>query len=63
MARMFRCDKCGKLFDWPKVVDEYRGECWGVPAYEPTAYSPCCNDNFEEIPVDEYGQPIEEDAE
>lgn len=49
MMRQFRCYKCGQLFDWPKIVKESRGEYWGFPAYEDTAYSPCCMDSFEEV--------------
>lgn len=49
MMRKFRCDKCGKEFDWPKAVQESRGEFWGVPCSETVYYSPCCEDDFTEI--------------
>lgn len=51
--RRFVCDKCGKEFDWPKAVQEYRGEYWGVPSYETMYYSPCCEDDFTEITEEE----------
>ncbi len=48
--RMFRCCNCGKLFDWPREVQESRGEYWGVPCYETNYLSPCCGtEEFEEI--------------
>ena len=49
----FRCCDCGKTFDDPKIVSEYRGECWGVPAYEDTPYCPYCGGDFEENTEDE----------
>ncbi len=47
---MFRCNDCGKEFEEPKVVPEYRGEFWGAPAYEDEYYCPNCgSDDYEEI--------------
>lgn len=48
---MFRCRKCGKLFDEcdVKVIDEYRGEFWGFPCYETLYLSPCCGSDFEDV--------------
>jgi len=43
MAR-FRCE-CGCEFDEPKEVEEYRGEFWGMPAYETMYYCPECGDD------------------
>ena len=45
---MYRCCECGKIFEEPKSVEEYRGEFWGTPAYERMDYSPCCEADFEE---------------
>lgn len=53
IERRFRCDRCGKIFDWPKAVQESRGEYWGIPCSETMYYSPCCTDDFEEIMNDE----------
>lgn len=48
--RIFRCCNCGKFFDWPREVQESRGEYWGVPCYETIYLSPCCEtEEFEEI--------------
>ena len=58
--RKFRCDKCGKIFDWPKEVRESRGEYWGIPCWETMYYSPCCTDDFEEITD---GEPEEDEDE
>lgn len=57
---MFRCNECGKEFEEPKVVPEYRGEFWGSPAYEDEYYCPHCgSDDYEEI----RNQEEEEDKE
>jgi len=53
MMRKFRCDKCGREFDWPKAVQESRGEFWGFPCSETVYYSPCCEDYFTEITDEE----------
>jgi len=53
IERRFRCDKCGKIFDYPIFVKEYMGEFWGVPAYDEFPYSPCCRDDFTELTDDE----------
>ena len=50
---MFRCYKCGRLFEEPKIVYEPRGEFWGVPCTETMYYSPCCTDDFEEVDEEE----------
>ena len=51
---MFRCNVCGKEFEEPKVVPEYRGEFWGAPAYEDMYYCPFCGD-------DDYEEETEEE--
>lgn len=52
---MCRCCNCGKLFDEDeiKVVEEDRGEYWGIPCYEKVELSPCCDWDFEDIDDDE----------
>lgn len=53
MIRRFRCEECGAIFDWPKAVEESRGEFWGIPCSETVYYSPCCEADFEEIEEEE----------
>jgi hypothetical protein len=43
---MYTCDKCGKEFSIPVMVDT-GGEYGNTPYTE--AASPCCEDNFEEV--------------
>lgn len=51
---MFRCNECGAIFDKPKIVEEYRGECRGRDSYEQMAYCPECGDSdFEEYYEDD----------
>lgn len=45
---MFVCVECGLEFDEPIEWKEYRGECFGFPAYEPMCGCPRCKGNFEE---------------
>ena len=54
--RLCQCAECGMLFDEEDavVIEEYRGECWGVSAYEPMSYSPCCEADYEEYEPDGY---------
>ena len=44
------CTECGKVFDEDEFINEqeYRGEFWGVPAYETESYSPCCHGDWED---------------
>lgn len=44
---MYRCVDCEAIFEEPKMVNEYRGEFWGTPAYEEMAYCPFCNGDIE----------------
>ena len=47
---LFRCNDCGHEFEIPDTEREYRGEFWGVPAFENVAVCPMCrSDDFEEI--------------
>ena len=39
---MWKCHDCGYIFDEPDKEKEYRGECWGTPAYETMYYCPRC---------------------
>lgn len=50
---MFRCDKCGKIFEWPVMIKECVGEYWGIPAYDEFPYSPCCHKDFTELEDEE----------
>lgn len=48
----FACRNCGEGFDDPDVVEEDRGEFWGMPAYEEMWYCPCCgSDDFDEAEI------------
>lgn len=51
----YRCCECGKIFDEDniKVVEEDRGEFWGMPCTETMYYSPCCMDDFDDAHEDE----------
>lgn len=40
---MFRCEDCGAVFEFPKAVQEDRGEFWGTPAFETMYYCPECD--------------------
>ena len=57
---MYKCYKCGSVFEEKEIeVDtwrEYRGECFGIPAYETVSeeHCPYCNsDDFEEWEEDD----------
>lgn len=43
-----KCDNCGKTFDSDeiKIISEYMGEFWGMPAYEDFEACPYC-DSYE----------------
>lgn len=45
----YRCMDCGREFDEPEICEEYRGECFGFPAYETVSYCPYCRGDYEEI--------------
>ena len=48
------CNDCGHQFDRPKVIQESRGEFWGMPCYENMYYCPCCgSDNFSDFEGDD----------
>lgn len=46
MKRKFRCDDCGKYFDWPRESEEVIGEYWGIPATETEYTCPYCDSPF-----------------
>lgn len=47
---MFRCYDCGREFETPDTFQEYRGEFWGMPAYETVSCCPFCrSDEYDEI--------------
>lgn len=53
---MLKCEHCGELFSEPGTYEEYRGEFWGMPAYETMACCPYCGS-------DEFYEYEEEDEE
>lgn len=59
----FKCWDCGKYFDDPKYVKEYRGEFWGSPAYESMAYCPYCDGDFDEAHIVEKAEAEEQEEE
>lgn len=42
---MCKCDNCGSIFEEPDTKQDYRGEFWGVPAYETIGICPFCGDD------------------
>lgn len=50
-VNMYRCENCGweGSADERKAVKDYRGECWGQPAYETEYYCPECESDVELI--------------
>lgn len=47
---MYKCNECGCEFEEPRVFQDYRGEFWGVAAYETMWVCPCCEDtDYDEI--------------
>ena len=55
----YKCLKCGEIIEEAnleiKAWDEYRGECWGAPAWETMteAYCPYCQSEVEEYMEDD----------
>ena len=47
---MYKCLECGHLFDCgeERSTREYRGECFGFPAYEDVISCPVCGGDFAE---------------
>jgi hypothetical protein len=52
---MCKCKRCGHLFDYDeiKIVEDPVGEWHGQIAYQNIEYSPCCEDDFEEVEEEE----------
>lgn len=51
---MYKCNECGCEFEEPRVFQDYRGEFWGVPAYETMWVCPCCeSEDYDEIEENE----------
>ena len=46
---MFKCEKCGQLFENPLTIKEEVGEFGGVPAYQNFSVSPCCEESYVEV--------------
>lgn len=44
----FICLECGNIFDEPEYWEEYRGECFGTPAYETMHGCPDCGGAYVE---------------
>lgn len=42
----FKCEDCGKLFGYPKIIKESRGEYWGIPCQEDVGVCPHCGSGF-----------------
>ena len=50
---MFRCNDCGREFFKPLLVEEERGEFWGIHCTETMYYCPFCeSEDFQPIEVD-----------
>ena len=43
---MYICLACNSIFEHPKRQREYRGECFGFPAYEECSCCPYCGGNY-----------------
>ena len=60
---MYRCAKCKEVFPKTDILveswREYRGECWGSPAYETVSEDHCPNCNS--VDIDEYWEDEDED--
>ena len=47
---MYKCNDCKHEFVEPDTYTEYRGEFWGMPAYETLGCCPVCkSDDYEEV--------------
>lgn len=57
---MLKCNDCGARFEYPKAVKEYRGECFGFPAYETVGYCPECG-GWDFWPEEDENEEEEED--
>lgn len=58
---MFICLECGREFREPKHWEEYHGECFGYPAYEPMSGCPYCRGDY--MDKDEYDREYGDDEE
>ena len=58
---MYECMGCGRLFDEPREYREYRGECFGFPAYEAMTGCPFCGGGYMEYAAE--GSPAKAAAE
>lgn len=53
----YKCLECGEKFEEVATWEEYRGEYWGVPAYESVSGCPKCKGEFEKtVPCDICGE-------
>ena len=54
MGEYICCD-CGRDFDYPLIIREHRGECWGMPAFEEIELCPYCeSDDWRETTEEDY---------
>ena len=47
MKDKYICLECGHEFEDPDVWQEYRGDFWGVPAYEYVSGCPICHGDYD----------------
>ncbi len=55
--KMYKCGECDKTFNWPKIITECVGECWGLPYHETYGICPHCG-SAEIEEVEEYEEII-----
>lgn len=60
MTTLYRCNDCGHEFEIPDTWEEYRGEFWGMPAYERVSGCPMCQSGDYDEVVDD---PADEESE
>ena len=62
MIPLYKCTECGHEFELPDTWQEYRGEFWGMPAYETISGCPMCHStDFEAVKDDQDDEERDED--
>lgn len=63
MAETYKCYRCGYEFNEDEIEyrREYRGECWGQPAYEEVEVCPNCGSMEIELEESDEEGVVEED--
>ena len=53
---MYKCLNCGRFIPYEDADHtlDYRGECWGAPAYEREPICPHCKGELEDIDYSEF---------